>query len=177
MTAEEFEEVAADLGPCELVRGQVIQLSPGGAEHSEITVNVSARLWQWSRQSKFGRVLSGKPGLVVKRDPDTVRGAEIAYLSYNRLPLGDEPEGFCTAPPELVVEVLDQGISWGKTLQKTGEYLVMGVDCVWVIDPKSHRLHVFRPEGEPAILTEGQTVSDENILPGFSCTVADFFSE
>ncbi len=176
-TAEEFETTAASLGSCELVRGEVVPLSPGGTKHSKVASNVTGLLWQWARQSKLGRVWSGEAGLVVESDPDTVRGADAAYISYKRLPRGEEPEGFATVPPELVVEIVGKGQGWGKMVEKAGEYLGMGVDCVWVVDPKSRRLHVFRPDGEPTVLDERQSVSDENILPGFSCEVREFFSE
>lgn len=177
MTAKEFETACADLGPCELVRGEVIPLSPGGYEHSHITVNIAGLLWQWARQSKLGRVLSGEPGLVVENDPDTVRGADVVYISYQRIPRGGAPDGFPTVAPELVVEVVGKGQGWGKMVEKAGEYLHMGVDRVWVVDPKSRRVHVFRAECEPFVVPEDETMSDEAILPGFSCPVREFFAD
>lgn len=176
-TATEFESLCGRMGPCELVRGEVIPLSPGGIRHSHITFNVAFLLGVWSRKTKLGMVVTGEAGLIVETDPDTVRGADVAYISYNRLPRGQVPEGFGSVPPELVVEIVGKGQSWRDMVEKAGEYLKMGVDRVWVIDPSTKRLHVFTPDGGPATLAENDAVTDEAVLPGFSCKVADFFAE
>jgi Uma2 family endonuclease len=177
MTAEEFEAVAERLGACELVRGEVITLSPGGVPHSFLTASMVTLLGDWARRTHLGRVLTGEAGLITERDPDTVRGADVAYYSYERLPKGPLPKGFAAIPPNLVVEIIGEGQSWKQMLQKVGEYLRMGVDRVWVVDPQSQRVHVFRSDAEPIILSESDTIADEAILPGFSCSVEEFFAE
>ena len=177
MTAQEFESVCEQLGPCELVRGEVLKLSPGGYSHSSISANVAGILWHWTQEAKLGRVLTNEAGIIIEKDPDTVRGADVAYISYQRLPRGKAPDGFSTVPPELVVEVVGKGQGWREMVEKAGEYLRMGVDRVWVVDPQSCRLHVFRPDRGPMELTEADTVSDESILPGFSCVVGEFFAD
>jgi Uma2 family endonuclease len=177
MTAEEFEAIAASLGPCELVRGEVVCLSPGGMRHSGIAATVTGLLFQWVGKSRLGRLFSDEAGIVVEADPDTVRGADVAYLSYQRLPRGQRPEGFGRTPPELVVEIVGKGQGWREMVEKAGEYLRMGVDRVWVIEPSSRRLHVFRPDAEPVILAATDRIEDGTILPGFSCTVGEFFED
>jgi hypothetical protein len=44
-----------------------------------------------------------------------------------------------------------------------------------VIYPKTRTVHVFRADGTAARLTEGQTLSGENVVPGFSIPVTDLF--
>lgn len=176
-TAEEFEKIAARLGSCELVRGEVVELSPGGYEHSRISANVAFLLEQWARQSKNGRVLTGEAGVVVETDPDTVRGADVAYYSFVRLPRGAEPEGFLRTPPNLIVEVVGKKQGWREMVEKAGEYLRMGVDRVWIIDPDSHRIHIFRPDAEPTAMSKDQSISDTQILPGFSSRLEEFFAD
>lgn len=176
ITAEDFEHIAARLGPCELVRGEVITLSPGGLSHSQVTMNVSGLLWTWARRSNLGRILSGEPGVVVARGPDTVRGADVAYISYERIPQLSTMEGFIDVPPNLVVEIVGKGQGWRAMVEKAGEYLAMGVDRVWVIDPRTRQVLVFQPEAEPLALGMEDTVSDEAVLPGFTCKVVDFFA-
>jgi Uma2 family endonuclease len=177
MTADEFEAVAARLGPCELVRGEVITLSPAGYPHSRITFNVALALGEWERRTHLGRMLTAEMGLVVEKDPDTVRGADAAYYSYERLPKGAEPPGFSAVPPNLVVEIIGKGQGWRQMVEKTGEYFRMGVDRVWVIDPKTRRVHIFRPDAEPMILGTEDALTDEGILPGFSCRVTELFTD
>jgi Uma2 family endonuclease len=171
MTAGEFEEAAARLGPCELVRGEAVTLSPGGFRHSRIAMRAGFLLESWNQQAGLGRVLGCEMGLITARNPDTVRGADVAYYSYQRLPKGTAGEGFCAVPSELVVEVVGKGQGWRDMLTKAGEYLRMGVDRVWIIDPRSQQVHIYG--APPAILQPGDTLTDP-LLPGFSCQVDEF---
>lgn len=177
MSAKFFEKIAHELGPCELVRGEVVRLSPGGNWHSVTSVNATLLLGNWARKSRRGRVLSNEPGVITQQLPDTVRGADVIFCSYKRIPKGKLPRGFSRIPPELVVEVVGLGKSWRSLVEKAAEYLAMGVDRVWVISPETRRLHILRPDAEPQVLTEKQKVTDPEILPGFSCVVRQFFED
>jgi Uma2 family endonuclease len=176
-TAEEFETICGQVGPCELVRGEILHLSPGGLGHSSISGTVAGLLFIWARRDSRGRVLTNEAGIVVEVGPDTVRGADVAYLSYQRLPKGKRIKGFLKVPPELVVEILGKGQGWRDMVEKAGEYLRMGVDRVWVIDPDAETLHIFRSDAEPIRLTTDDQISDSGILPGFSCKVAEIFND
>lgn len=175
LTARAFAGAYADVPFCELERGEVICLTAGGWGHSAICVNITSILRDWARRSKRGRVLGNEAGVVTQRDPDTVRGVDAAYISYKRLPKGKEPAGFTTVPPNLVVEVVGKGQSWKKMLEKASEYFRMGVDRVWIVDPRTETVHVLRPDAEPLRLTVQDTIRNDDVLPGFGCRVAEFF--
>jgi Uma2 family endonuclease len=176
ITAREFEKAAARLGPCELIRGEVVTLSPGGIRHSQTAMNAGLLVAKWNRRAGLGRVLGCEVGLITKRDPDTVRGADVAYYSYQRLPKEVQGDSFCAVPPELVVEIVGKGQGWREMVTKAAEYLHMGVDRVWIIEPRSARLHIYRSDSEPVVLQRGDTLT-EPLLPGFSCRVDDFFAD
>src|SRR5437773_5790894 len=91
LTAEEFERDYADVECCELERGEVIYLSPGEMGHGRACARVAIVLGNWADDTGLGRVYAGELGLVTQRGPDTVRGADAAYISYARLPEGEEP--------------------------------------------------------------------------------------
>ncbi len=175
ISAKRFERLAPELGPCELVRGEVVPLSPGGFEHGQISGSVAGLLSAWARRTRSGRVLTNEAGLITERRPDTVRGADVVYYSYRRVARGRGPKGFADVPPELVVEIVGKGQGWRAMVQKAGEYLRMGVDRVWVIDPKKRSLHVFRSDAPPSELGAGDRIRDAEMLPKFSCRVSDFF--
>lgn len=178
LTAAEFEEQFAGEGCIELVRGEVVELSPGGmGHHSRPSANITYLLETWARRTKLGRVVTNEAGIITEQDPDTVRGADVAYFSYERLPKGQMPEGFSTIAPNLAVEVLGRGQGWGRVMAKVGEYLAMGVDRVWVADLGDRSLYVFRGDAQPERLEEADTVRDELLLPGFSCRVSEIFED
>lgn len=104
-----------------------------------------------------------------------MRGADVAYISYTRMPRDEEPRGFLRVPPELVVEVVGERQSWKRVVAKAGEYFALGVDRVWVIDPDKRRIFAHRDDAEPLIWDGSAKIGDARILPGFQCKLADIF--
>lgn len=177
LTIAEFAARYADMPLRELVRGKVVKLVAGGGFHGMVSTNVTRLLATWAKRSRRGRVLSNEAGVITERTPGTVRGADCIYISFGRLPRGKLTDEFLEVPPELVVEVAGKGQSWGRLQDKAGEYLRMGVDRVWVLDPKARTLHVFSSDAPPRQYKRNEMVEDENVLPGFTCRVNEFFEE
>ncbi|HEY3246175.1 MAG TPA: Uma2 family endonuclease [Phycisphaerae bacterium] len=122
LTAEQFAKQYMDVPLRELVRGEVIELMPGGYRPGRISGTAFFLLESWARQSGLGRAVTNETGLITERGPDTVRGADVAYFSFQRLPAGREPPGFSEVPPNLVVEVLGKGQGWNVMLDKVAEF-------------------------------------------------------
>ena len=72
----------------------------------------------YAEEHDLGRVMSNDSGIITERDPDTVRGADVAYYSYARLPKGPLPAGYGPEVPELVIEVRSSGDSWREILHQ-----------------------------------------------------------
>jgi len=51
------------------------------------------------------------------------------------------------------------------------------VDRVWVIDPKGRRIHVFRADAEPSRIEQDDSLHDQALLPGLSCTAREIFED
>ncbi|KAF0246803.1 MAG: hypothetical protein FD180_333 [Planctomycetota bacterium] len=177
VTADQFERLAASIGSCELVKGELVAMSPGGVEHSRIVTNFVLHLGTWASKSKGGRVLSGEAGVIVGRDPDTVRGADVLYISYKRLPKGQKWSGFLTQRPELIVEVLGLKDTWADMETKLAEYRGFGVDLVWIGDPQTQTVRVHPRGGKPATFHGDDELSSPKLLPGFRCKAKEFFEE
>ncbi len=177
ISAEDFALIAQVLGPCELVKGEIVPMSPGGVRRSRVTGNAYALLDSHCRTRDIGRVLTGEAGVIVARRPDTVRGADVAYISYARLPKGPLPTGFLEQPPELVIEVLSEDTSWEKMEEKVADYLGVDVDLVWVLDPQTLTLRAYERDRAPVLVRDTETVSADPHVPEFACQVAAFFQD
>ena len=177
LSAEDFERVAQILGPCELVRGEIVPMSPGGIHHSLVTGNAFRLLDSHCRPRGLGRVLTGEAGVVVARHPDTVRGADVAFISFQRLPNGPAEHGFLKQPPELVIEVLSKDTSWEKMEEKVADYHAMEVDLVWVLDPQTMTLRAYPRGGSPLLLRGTDTANAHPYVPEFAVAVGAFFEE
>ncbi len=174
IAAGDFERIAAVLGPCELVQGEVVSMAPGGFGHSKVTLRFAFALESWNVRARRGHVLTNEAGIVVSGD--TVRGADVAFISFARLPEHAAHAGYLTTPPELVVEVLGQDESWSRIETKVAEYHALGVDLVWVADPHTRAVRAYPRGGAPGVLQIGDTLDAGELLPGFSCPVADVFA-
>ena len=119
----------------------------------------------------LGRVVGGDAGFRLRSDPDTVRGADIAFVSWERLPQRS-PVDFPSLGPDLVVEVLSPGDRPGETLAKVADWLSAGTRLVWVIDAERRLARVYRADGSETTLDAAGVLDGEDVVPGFSCTLA-----
>jgi Uma2 family endonuclease len=178
MTAEEFAEFADrpenENKWLELVRGEVIELPAPTKIHGVVCANVVRILGNYTFQRRKGYVASNDSGVILERDPDTVRGPDVALYedaqSFEEL----HPK-YGEVPPRLAVEVLSPNDKPGKVNRKLMEYLNNRVDLVWLIDPASRNVTVFRPKRQPIVLEADQELTGEDVLPGLTVPVADLF--
>ena len=173
LTAEEFflRPAPADGSQEELVRGEVVTRPLPGGLHGVVCNRVSLRLGQFEDMSASGGVTCSGTGFITARDPDTVRGPDVAYWSRERLP--EVPVGYIEIPPDLIVEVLSPGNTSRQIRGKIQEYFARGVRVVWVIAPEDRTLTIYRTPDEGRLLHESATVPGDDVLPGFECRVAD----
>ena len=152
----------------DLVRGVLLVREPPGFRHGEIMVRLAIALGSHVEGQKLGRVVGGDAGFKLQSDPDTVRGADVAFVSRERLPDGC-PKGFPLLGPDLAVEVLSPGDRAGETLGKVGDWLSAGTRLVWVIDPERRLARVYRADGTESTIPQDGALDGEDVVPGFSC--------
>jgi Uma2 family endonuclease len=100
--------------------------------------------------------------MITELHPDSVRGPDVSFYSYAKLPNGPLPEGFPSVLPDLVVEVLAPSDRWPEILAKVAEYLNADVATVCVLDPDRRTLHLYEGELPGRILG----ADEELTLPG-----------
>lgn len=159
----------------ELVEGEIVPHMPTGYPHGIIEGIITALLYVFVKQRKIGHVLSGEVGIYTRRNPDTVRAADVAYISHERL-ANAISQSYLDVAPELIVEVMSPSDPWSGVHEKLAEYFAIGVKLVWVVDPKLEHIHVYQSPDAVVRLTKGDVLSGEAVLPGFSVTVAEIFA-
>lgn len=169
-TGEDLERLNIP-GRWELVRGELIKLTPPGWEHGEVQINIGSVLRAYAR-SVGGRVAS-ESGVYTEQQPDTVRGPDVSFIGPGRL--AQAPVGFSTVVPDLVAEVVSPHDSSAELEAKVQEYLAAGVRRVWLAYPRTRSVYVHCPSKEVYRLNLQDTLTDPDVLPGFSCRVSEFF--
>ncbi len=153
LTAEMYFQTPSKYERSELVRGVVVPLELPGFRHGLVCGQLCFLLGQHLKFHNVGRVCCGS-GIITQRDPDTVRGGDISFYSYDRLPNGEWPVGYIDTPPNVVLEVFLSFDRWSETHEKIAEYMTAGVELVCVLVPETAAAHLFYPDRPGAILQE-----------------------
>ena len=173
------EELLArgDIGPSELIEGRIVMMSPTGFEHGDYELNFGETLKAFVRRNKLGKVVVGEVGIYIRRNPDTVRAADVVFISNERHAQRKQKRGYLDVAPELVVEVLSPDDAWSEVTQKLREYFSVGVKLVWVADPASRTVYAYRTTTDVREFAERDALPGDDVLPGFSVPVKDLFEE
>jgi Uma2 family endonuclease len=177
LTAEEFaaRPRPADGSREELVRGEVVTMPPPGYRHGRIAQLVGYRLLRFLEVNRLGTV-TAETGVRTEQDLDTVRGPDVAFWAYHRVPEGTDPVAYADVPPDLCVEVRSPSNTARDMHEKATEYLRAGVRMVWVVDPDDRSVTVYRQPGRGTTLWDDEVLEGEDVLPGFACPVSQLFA-
>jgi Uma2 family endonuclease len=159
----------------ELVNGKLVERNMG-MESSVVAGRIFFRIIAFVEQHALGIVAPEGTGYqCFDNDREGVRRPDTSFVAIGRLPNDAPPRGFCRIPPDLAVEVVSPNDTYYEVEEKVQEYLEAGVKLVWVVNPDNRTLRVHRPDGTPTDLDENEIVSGEDVLPGFTCRVGEFF--
>ena len=145
-------------------------------KHGFCCSKMDRALGNFVEERDLGRVASNDSWVKTEEGPDTVRGADIAYWSYERLPKGEIPEGLIPIPPDLVIEVRSPSERWTEAFGKVLEYLRAGVRVACIVDPGTETVSVYRPDEIQQILTADDEFTVPDVLPGFQVNVGKLFT-
>lgn len=160
----------------EIDEGELIIMAPAGVDHGDHTANVTALLRTFARRRQLGKVLTGEVGFRLRTGrSQTLRAADVAFVSNERLARIADRRGFSDVPPDLAVEIHD--LSEPDLQRKIGQYLTAGVRSVWVIDPERRTLTRYGHGQAPRIWDQADAIVDEPVLPGFSATLGEILGE
>jgi Uma2 family endonuclease len=159
----------------ELVAGELRVMSPSGWRHGQVVDNVQFLLGSFIRQKRLGRGFGAETGFLLKRNPDTVRAPDFAFIAKEHLPAMDPQEAFWPGAPDLAVEVLSPGDTTGAVDEKIEEWLTAGCAAVWVIDPTLQTVTIYQSATDVEVRAAGQVLAGDPVVPGFTCAVDEFF--
>jgi Uma2 family endonuclease len=173
-TAEQLFQ-APDLGRCELLRGQLIMMSPAGSKHGMIALRVGRLLSEFVEPRRLGIIVGAETGFRVASNPDTVLAPDAAFISKARI--GESlPDGYFPGAPDLAVEVLSPNDRASEMFAKVQDWLGAGCALVWVVDPKTKTVTVYGADRRAMMLTSADVLTGGELLPGFSSPVAGIFT-
>src|SRR5260370_19824811 len=146
LTAEEFRLLPDNGRSMELVRGRIVFMNLPAPRHGQICNKIGRYVGNFADDHDKGHVVTNDSGMVTERNPDTVRGADVSFYSYAKVPRGPLPEGYLPVPPNAVFEIRSPGDRWALIHIKVGEYLNAGVTVVCVLDSVPQTMHIYHAD-------------------------------
>ncbi len=159
----------------ELVRGELITMPPAGGEHGAIGIRAAVRIGVLVEQNDLGVVFNSDTGFIVETDPDTIRAPDVSFLRKENIPPEGIPRGFIPGAPDLAVEVISPSDSYTEVAEKVAQLLEAGTQLVVLIDPRTRTVALHHHSGAIDRLTDTDTLTFGDVLPGFQCLVAELF--
>jgi Uma2 family endonuclease len=160
----------------ELDRGRLITLPPPPDVHAAVSGKLAAALLYCGEYRCQGKARA-RVGVILGRDPDHLLAPDAVFIANASLPIRTSSEGYLATIPDLVVEVRTKNDTAAEVQSKVDDYLAAGVRVVWVADPQARTVTAHRAGALPHVFHEDDTLSVEDIIPGFQLPVRDALRE
>ncbi|MCF4966208.1 Uma2 family endonuclease [Nostoc sp. CMAA1605] len=176
LTLQEFLNLSPGEGDTtyELIDGQAIPKMSPKKHHSKLT-RASINLIEQLCEGK-GEVCPELAVALTRRGKDWVPVPDVLYISHERLPSDWEEEGVCSVPPDLVIEIISPGQTFGQMVAKAQDYLNANVLRVWILDRKARSITVFYPDAAPKTYMGDELITD-SLFPGWELTAEQVFQK
>lgn len=174
VTAEELLQLSKEDFYGELIQGVLVEEMPPGVRHALIVAKLIALLLSYVEEKELGSVLADA-GILTERNPDTVCAPDVQFFDHHRLPLDAEIPAYAEVAPNLAVEVRLPNDSRRALHEQANKWLNDGVQVVWIVQPDSHSVDVYRSGQDTIRLSGTNSLEGLDVLPGFRCELEDVF--
>ena len=182
VTPEQFEQLvdAEQLARMELTKdGELIVMSPTGGEAGRKNRRLTQQIGVWTDKDGTGEAFDSSTVFILpngaRKSPDV---SWIKLTRWNSLSL-EEKRGFPPIAPDFVIELVSPSDIKNQRYEdlqaKMAEYLDNGVNLGWLIEPSAKTVEIYRQGKQVEFLNNPQTLSGENILPGFILDLSEIF--
>lgn len=158
----------------ELVDGQAIPKMSPKFFHSKLTRALLFLISQWCEGQ--GEVCPEWAITLTRDGRDWVPTPDLLYISYERLPPNWDEDEACPVPPDLVIEIISPGQTFGQMAAKAKDYLDAKVLRVWVVDSKARSITVFYPDAAPQTYM-GEELLTDSLFEGLEFTAEQLFQK
>ncbi len=172
-TVEDIERLPDDDDRYALIRGTLYRMPPTKPRHGRITNLIGRLVGDFVAAHDLGAVYD-QSGFILQRDPDVLLAPDLAFVQRDRVPADEDI--YPALAPDLVIEVISRSQTGPSIAEKIALYLAAGVRLVWAIDPERRTVRVCRPGAADRVLTDAETLTGEDVLPGFRIEAGRLFA-
>ena len=174
-TVDELYRLPDDGRRYELVGGILVSEPLPGARHGRVIARIAQVLRTFAEREGLGEVVAADTGFVLARDPDTVRGPDVAFIARARYDAAGDPPTAFPGAPDLAVEVVSASKRPADIHAKVADYLAAGARLVWVVDadPERRTITVYETLLAPRVLAADDEIDGAAVLAGFRARVSE----
>jgi Uma2 family endonuclease len=175
VTAEELLRMPDDGFRYELVCGELRKMPPAGHVHGRLAATLTASLVRYVTANQLGAVYAAETGFILRRNPDTVRAPDVAFIRQQRVQEVGDVAGYWPGAPDLAIEVVSPSDSYAEVEEKVFEWLEAGTLMVLVVNPRRRSVTVYRSLADIIVLTQNDALDGGDVVPGWIMPVKDIF--
>jgi Uma2 family endonuclease len=155
--------------------GDLFIMSPTGSETEERNFNLIVQLGIWTKQDGTGVGFGSSGGFTLPNG--AVRSPDAAWIKRTKWEIipAEKRKKFAPICPEFVVELRSENDSLSTLKEKMQEYINNGTQLAWLIDRKQRQVFIYRPNCGVEELDNPQTLTGEDILPGFVLDLSEIW--
>jgi Uma2 family endonuclease len=179
MTSEQYYQFAMQNRKLRIERtadGEIIVMSPAGAEGANRNAEITMHLMIWAKSNGQGIAFDSSAEFILPNgsalSPD---GSWVKQERWEAL-TAKERKQFPPLCPDFIIELRSESDRLKPLQVKMDEYIANGAHLGWLIDPLKKTVHVYRPGRDVEVLDNPATVSGESVLPGFELKLASIMS-
>ena len=158
----------------ELFDGELIEMSGPGGTHGRIAIKLGSYLFIFAEENELG-IVTGETGYHPAGDRYNLLLPDVAFISFERAP-DPFPDKLVPVMPDIAVEIMSPSNTLAELRDKAQRYMRLGTSLVWIIMPADQSIEIHRAQTPVETLELGDTLSGDDILPGFEIQIRRLFS-
>jgi Uma2 family endonuclease len=175
MTADQLGDLPDDGHRYDLLRGELLKMSPAGRGQGRIAIKFGRLFDNFVVEHNLGETYAAETGFLLSTDPDTVLAPDVSFISRERLPKIQGVSGFIPIPPDLAVEVISPSDRLTQVEDKVIEWLNAGTKVVITLNPRKSVARIYRSPKDMQTLSADDTLELPDIAPGWSISLSELF--
>jgi len=175
-TADDLLALADAEEHYELVRGDLMVMSPASPTQGRYAARLVGALISYLEEHEQGEVYTAEPGFQLRTEPEQiVRAPDVAFLHRDKIPPPEQQTGFWPVAPDLVIEIISPSETSQMVQEKVQDYLKAGTRLIWLVYPNTKTVVEYRSFAQIRHLMLGNELEGGEVLPGFSYPLSRLF--
>jgi len=160
----------------QLIDGELIKMSPAGAEHGEICSRLLITVGLFVRRRKLGRVYDSSTGF--RLDPENCFSGDVSFVKTDRVAsVLPNPEKFVQGAPDFAIEVLSPTDTIRSIERKIELFFKFGTPLMWFVLPRKRLVRLYTGAKDYTTFDLSGTLSAEPVLAGLSIPIREVFED